>query len=140
MREWNPLWADPEGLDNPAYLASIKRIIVTGINWIEAHPQFRPEWREPNKRALMRKAGLPDDIPESAVAVTAAWEDYYLPGNSHTRQWFRAMASACAQGDPDNQPSALMLGKGIACGCILILDGWDAFDRFMLERHDGPGH
>lgn len=134
MREWNPLWNDREDDDNPAYLAAIRRIIVASINWIEAHPDFRPVWREINKRAAMRAAGIPDDVPEANITIAGAWEDYFTPQTSYTRAWFRTMADAGGKGK--DGPSARMMGKGIAAGALLIRNGWDEFDRFMLTSTD----
>ncbi len=137
MREWNPLWVDPEDDDNAEYLAAIKRLIVASINWIETHPDFRPKWREASTRSLMRQAGIPDSVAEDTVTIAAAWEDFYQPGNTPTRDWFREMAQACANGKPKDQPSAHMMGKGIAAGSLLLQLGWDEFNLFMLTGPEG---
>lgn len=138
MREWNPLWSDVEDDDNAEYLASIRRIIVASVNWVEAHPKFSPEWRELSKRSVMRLAGIPDDVDENTINVAAAWEDIiYQPSNSFTREWFREMERACANGDPKGKPSSHMMGKGIAAGVLLLRNGWDEFDAFMLSEPSG---
>jgi hypothetical protein len=137
MREWNPLWHDPEGDANAEYLAAIKRLMIASVNWVEAHPNFKPQYRERDKRDLMRQAGIPDDVDESTVAIGAAWEDVYQPSNSFTRDWFRAMERACSNGDPKGGPSSHMMGKGIAAGLLVARNGWDEFNQFMLSEPSG---
>lgn len=138
VREWNPLWRDPEDPAHPGYLAAIKRIIMASINWIEAHPNFKPAFREPNKREVMRQAGVSDDMPEDSVAIAGPWEEWFQPMNAHTREWFRVMSDAGAGGKA--APTVIMLGKGVAAGLLLLSGGWDAFDKFMLEPGDDTSH
>lgn len=135
MRTWNPLWCEPEDDDNADYVAAIRRIIIASLNWIEAHPNVTPQWRERTKRSVMRQAGIPDAVAEDTVQIAAAWEDVYQPRNSVTRDWFRAMEQACAKGDPKGKPSSHMMGKGVAAGALLLRLGWDEFNAFMLEPH-----
>jgi hypothetical protein len=137
MREWNPLWHDPEDDTNAEYLAAIRRIMIASINWIEAHPNVKPQWRERSKRSLMRQAGIPDDVDENTINIAAAWEDIYQPANSFTRNWFREMDRACADGNPKGGASSQMMGKGIAAGALLLRIGWDEFDQFMLSEPEG---
>lgn len=136
--EWNPLWPDPEDNDNAEYLDSIKRMIVASINWMEANPDRDPQWREPDKRALARKAGVPDDMPIDKIAFVGNWEDFFVPRDTAARYWFQAIEAACmAKGGKENAPSALMFGKAVACGILFRREGWEHFNRFMLETPDG---
>lgn len=134
---WNPLWRDPESTDNAAYVASIRRMIIASINWLAAHPDADPKWREPNKRALARRAGISDDIPVEDIAFTGNWEDWFVATNDEARRWFDAIETACeAIGGKDNAATSWMFGKAVACGLLFKRDGWEAFDQFMLG-HDG---
>lgn len=129
MREWNPLWLEPDDVDNAGYSASIRRMIMASVNWIEAHPNFRPNYRD-ETRATLRAAGFPDTVATDRVAIVGNWEDVFKPADSATRAWFRAMDEACGDGGA----SARMMGKSIAAGCLLLRDGWDEFNAFMLSE------
>jgi len=127
--EWNPLWTDViEGI-NPAYADAVRRMVMASINWLAEHPQANPEWREPNQAELAKRAGVPEGV---SFVVTGAWEDIYQPSNSQARHWFRAISDACGHGS--NSPSSFMMSKALACGMLFKRDGWEAFNRFMLER------
>lgn len=139
--EWNPLWHDVESVDNAAYIASIRRMIVASINWMADNPDRDPKWREPDKRSLARRAGVADDVPLDKIAITGNWEDHFIPIDAAARFWFQAISDACeAKGGKDNAASAWMFGKAVACGLLFRREGWEGFDRFMLEARDGPGH
>src|SRR5262245_7865021 len=126
--EWNPLWLDVIDNINPVYVAKTRQMIMASINWLAEHPQANPEWREPNQDSRVRQAGLPRG---SRIVVTGAWEDMYIPKNSYARHWFRAIANACGRGR--EAPSAFMMSKAVACGMLFKQQGWEAFDRTMLE-------
>lgn len=139
--EWNPLWHDPEDNANAEYLASIRRMIIASINWMDANPDRNPEWREPDKRMLARRAGIPDHIPVDKIAFTGNWEDFFVPRDAAARLWFQAMVDACeAKGGKRNAPSAWMFTKAVACGLLFKREGWDGFNKFMLEARDETGH
>jgi hypothetical protein len=132
--EWNPLWHDVENVPNAEYIASIRRMILASINWMAANPGRDPKWRERDRRALARAAGVPDDVPLDKIAITGNWEDFFSPTDAAARFWFRAIADACeAKGGKENPASAWMFGKAVACGLLFRREGWDGFNRFMLE-------
>jgi hypothetical protein len=64
MRTWNPLWGDlwegGQASIAAGYADAIKRSVLASINWIEAHPGAKLEWRERDMREIMEQAGLPD--------------------------------------------------------------------------------
>jgi hypothetical protein len=139
--EWNPLWRDPEQDANAEYLDSIKRMIVASVNWMAANPDRDPQWREIDKRTLARRAGVPDDRPIEDIAIIRAWEDVFVPRDTAARYWFQAIADACeAKGGKRNAPSAWMFGKAVACGILFRREGWEGFNRFMLEAGGGTPH
>jgi hypothetical protein len=140
--EWNPLWHDPEDNANAEYLASIRRMIIASINWLDANPDRNPLWREPDKRALARQAGVPDFVPIGDIAFTGNWEDFFIPRDAAARFWFQSIADACeAKGGKRNAASALMFLKAVSYGMIFKRDGWEAFNKFMLEAsREEQGH
>lgn len=127
--EWNPLWTDVVDDDNPAYRDAIRRMIMASINWFAAHPDADPTWQEPSEAAVRRAAGVSDD---ETYVLTGAWEHIYKPTNPYATYWFRRVSDACGKGR--NAPSAFMMSKAVACGLLFKRDGWEAFNRFMLER------
>lgn len=127
--EWNPLWTDVVDNDNPAYRDAIRRMIVASLNWLAAHPNASPTWREPSQASVARAAGLPEGTP---ITVTGAWEDVYTPTNSYARHWLRAIADAGGKGR--DAPSAYMMSKAVAAGMLFKSGGWDEFNQFMLEE------
>lgn len=132
--EWNPLWSDVVDDINPVYLDRVRRMVMASINWLDEHPDAKPEWRELSKEQLARSAGVPEGTDLSTIAIVGAWEDFYEPKNSYARHWFRAISDACGKGDAS--PSVLMMGKAIACGMLFKKNGWDEFNTFMLEHVD----
>lgn len=138
--DWNPLWHDPEDNDNAEYLASIRRMIMASINWLAANPDRDPLWREPDKRALAREAGIPDHMPIDQIRFIGNWEDFFIPQDTAARFWFQAIADACeAVGGKKNAASAWMFGKAVACGLLFKREGWEGFNRVMLETPE-PDH
>lgn len=138
---WNPLWRDPEDAGNAAYVASIRRMIIASINWLAEHPDANPDWREPNRRALARRAGVSDDTPVETIAFIGCWEEFFTPANSDAAGWFAAIETACEMiGGKENAATVHMFGKAIASGLLFRRDGWEGFDRFMLERRDEVEH
>lgn len=127
--EWNPLWTDVIDDLNPAYVGSVRRMVMASINWLADHPQASPEYREASRAELARRAGVPAG---EDFQVIAAWEDVYYASNSYARHWFRAMSDACGKGE--SSPTSFMMSKSIACGMLFQRDGWEAFNQFMLER------
>ncbi len=139
--EWNPLWHDVEDISDAAYTAALRRMIIASINWMDANPDRDPKWREPDKRAIARRAGVPDHMPLDKIAISGNWEDLFFPTNAAARFWFQAIAGACeAGGGPEKAANAWMFGKAVACGVLFKRDGWEAFDRFMSEPDDEAAH
>ncbi len=139
--EWNPLWHDVEDGSNAEYIASIRRMIVASINWLAEHPDRSPQWKERDRRTIARAAGVPDDVPLNKIAITGNWEDFYSPTDAAARFWFQAISDACeAKGGKENAASAWMFGKAVYCGLLFRREGWDGFNRFMLEPRDEIGH
>jgi hypothetical protein len=127
--QWNPLWTDVIDAINPAYVASVRRMVMASINWLADHPQAVLEWREANQQALAMEAGLPEG---ASVVVIAPWEEIFKPKNADAQDWFSVMSDACGEGDAT--PTSFMMGKAMACGMLFKRDGWESFNQFMLER------
>lgn len=134
---WNPLWHDPEGPENAAYLATIKRMMMASVNWMAAHPGVVPEWQEPDRRRLARAVGIPDEIPLEEIAFTGNWERFYRPTEPLSDSWFKAIVDAAREiGGEENDPSAWMFGKAIAAGTVFHRAGWEGFNATMLQRDE----
>jgi hypothetical protein len=138
---WNPLWTDPGDPISAAYTAAIRRMVVASINWLAEHPEADPEWDEIEKRAMARRAGIPDDVPISRISFAGHWKDFFTPRNPDATAWFNAIAAACEDGGPTSAPSSTMFDKAVACGALFKHEGWDAFNTFMLQPDsEGVAH
>lgn len=137
--EWNPLWREPEGPENPAYVDTIRRMMMASINWFVDHPGKLPTWREMDQRKLARASGIADEVPLEKIAFIGNWEDFYVATNEPAKVWFKAIVDAC--GSEENAPSTHMFSKAVAAGQGFVQLGWDGFNAFMLQRDpEQAGH
>lgn len=134
-REWNPLWEDVVAPGNVDYTATVRRMIVASINWIEEHGADDLQWQERNIRAMLEAAGVPDDVPLEAIGIIAVWTEFFRPVNDITANWFKTMVEACEADGQGNTPSVYMMRKAIACGMMVSNEGFDNFNAFMCQRH-----
>lgn len=136
-RTWNENWPEIWDEGAPAeYAASLRRLCIASIDWIEAHPKADLHWKERDMKALAEAAGLPEDTELSDIAFVGFWSDFVRPSNAECEAWFNAIVNACSNGKgEDAEPSFFMMQKGMATGLMVQRYGWEHFDDYMMNLH-----
>ena len=101
------------GADNPGYEADCRRMIMAGVEWLEAHPNA--------EIAITRSR---------PGTVVAEWERVYSGDTPHGHELLQALHRACCADQGDSRgPTALQMGAAIELLRFIEAYGWDTFVR-----------